>query len=198
MKRFAMVPLAVSLLTSAPAFADADATHEVLPGAPSVITKSSLYILDGKLTDTEGKKLELKDLEGKPVLISMFYASCPMACPMLISEIKKIEAKLDDETKKDLRVVLVTFDPKRDTPKVLGELRDAHKVDNSRWMMLSAAPDFVEELAAVLGIRYRFGKSGAIHHSTSITLLDRKGVIVDRIEGLRQPVEELIGKLKAL
>lgn len=198
MRKLAIVPFALFLSTSVAALANGDTTHEVLPAAPSAITKSSLYVLKGKLTDTDGKKIELKSLEGKPVLISMFYASCPMACPMLISELKKIEAKLDEETKKELRVVLVTFDPKRDTPKVLGELRDAHKVDNSRWMMLSAEPDFVEELAAVLGIRYRFGSGGAIHHSTSMTLLDRKGIIVDRIEGLRQPSDELVAKLKAL
>lgn len=198
MNKLALVSAFLLSASIAGAEAKPDAGHEVLPSAPHVITKSSLYVLKGKLTDTEGKKIELSDLKGKPVLISMFYATCPMACPMLISDIKKIEQKLDEKTKKDLRVVLVSVDPKRDTPQALTKLRDAHKVDEERWSMLSAEPDFVEELAAVLGIRYRFGSGGAIHHSTAIVLLDREGVIVDRIEGLKQPTDDLVAKLKAL
>lgn len=194
MKRLALLS---ALFFVAP-LAIADSGHEVLPSAPQAVTKSSLYVLKGKLTDTEGKTLELSSLKGKPVLVSMFYASCPMACPMLISDLKKIEAKLDEKTRKELRVVLVTFDPKRDTKEALGKLRDAHKVDKDRWSLLRAEPDFVEELAAVLGIRYRFGQGGAIHHSTAISLLDRDGAIAYRLEGLNQQADDLIAKLKQL
>lgn len=196
MKRLALVSALFFAVPSAMALADTG--HEVLPSAPQAKTKSSLYVLKGKLEGPDGKTIELSSLKGKPVLISMFYASCPMACPMLVSDLKKIEAKLDEKTKKELRIVLVSFDPKRDTPKVLGELRDAHKVDKDRWMFLRASPDYVEELAAVLGIRYRFGNGGAIHHSTAITLLDRQGVIVDKVEGIGQPNDDLIAKLKEL
>lgn len=202
MKRVILLSSLLALgLASQPAMAEDHkhhGEHEALPSAPHAQTKSSLYLLKGKLTNTEGKTIELSSLKGKPVIISMFYATCPMACPMLISDIKKIEAKLDEKTKKDLQVVLVTFDPERDTTEALRKLRDAHKVDKSRWSMLRATPDFVEELAAVLGIRYRFGSKGAIHHSTIITLLDREGVIVERIDGLRQPSDDLIKKLKKL
>lgn len=190
------VGLGASLLLASSA-ALADEGHATMPAAEVSRTGDSLYLLGGSFTDQEGKQLVLAQLAGKPVLISMFYASCPHACPMLISDIKRVEKALDPEVRKDLRVVLVTFDPERDTTEALRKLRNAHGVDTARWSFLRTDPDKVRELAAVLGIRYRFASDGSIGHSSVITLLDKKGAIAGRLEGARQPNEELVKKVIA-
>lgn len=183
---------AFALLSPLAAFAAEG--HPTLPASQVETGGDSLYVLDGKLTNEKGKEITLAHFKGKPVLISMFYATCPHACPMLVSDIRKIESQLDPKIRKDLQVVLVTFDPDRDTVDALHQLKKLHKVDD-RWHFLRTDPGVVRELAAVLGIRYRFTPDGAIGHSSVITLLDREGAISGRVEGVRQPADDLVRKL---
>jgi protein SCO1/2 len=181
-----------------PAAASAADAHENLPAGEAVQTGDSIYLLGGKWETHDGKSISLESFQGRPVLISMFYATCPHACPMLISDLKRVEKAVPEALRKDLQVVLVTFDPDRDTGAKMKALLTAHGVDQSRWTMLRVEPEKVQEMAAVLGIKYRFAKDGQINHSTVITLLDAKGAIVERIEGLRQPEAPLVEKLKSL
>jgi len=198
----ALALAALALLVSAPAAAHdghhaGHEGHSTLPAGKVSQTGDSIYVLGGAYTDQDGKQVVLAQLAGKPVLITMMYATCPHACPMLISDIKRMEKALPAEVRKELRVVLVTFDPDRDTPEALKKLRDAHGVDTDRWTFLRTDAEKVRELAAVLGIRYRFAADGSIGHSSVITLLDRKGAIKGRLEGARQPNEDLVRKIVA-
>lgn len=187
-----VIPLLLALLVPTLAFAQ---EHPVLPSQAPAETGDSVYLLGGSYTDQDGKAVRLEDFRGEPILISMFYATCPHACPLLISDIKRVERAVPGNLRGKLKVVLVTFDPVRDTEAKLRELRDAHGVDTSRWSFLRTDPETVRELAAVLGIRYRFGKDGAIGHSSVITALDAEGKIAGRIDGLKQPNDGLVQRL---
>jgi protein SCO1/2 len=101
---------------------------------------------------------------GHPVLIAMFYGSCPSACPTLTADIKAIERRLDAAARADLRVLLVSFDLARDTPDALARLVARHGVDPARWTF-AAAPE------------YRRLPGGELSHSAVISLLDRDGVV---------------------
>lgn len=186
--------LALALGSSQASAQNAAQGHQTLPPGPAA-AGDSIYLLEGSYTDQEGKEVGLDVFRGHPVLISMFYATCPHACPMLIADIKRIEKALPPESRKELRVILVTFDPERDTVPALHALAKAHGLDSSRWKMLRTDPSTVEELAAVLGIKYRFATNRDINHSSTISLLDRKGVVVDRLEGLRQPEGPLVRRV---
>lgn len=182
---------------SLPALAS-EKEHPILPSQAPAASADSLYLLEGEFTDQAGKAHRLRDFQGKPVIISMFYATCPHACPLLISDIKRIERAVPEKLRSELRVVLVTFDPERDTSEALTKLAEAHSVDTSRWTFLHTDPERVRELAALLGIRYRFAKDGSIGHSSVITLLDREGKVANRIDGLRQPHEEMVRRIEAI
>lgn len=159
---------------------------------------ASLYLLDAELTDQDGRKVKLADFRGQPVLISMFYGYCPYACPMLMAKLKRLEAALTPEARASVRVVLVSLDPARDTPESLKKLAQAHGVDASRWRLLWTREENVQELAAVLGIKYRALPNGQMNHSSVITLLDREGTIDQRLDGLDQEADALVSRLNAL
>lgn len=186
--------LLLAAIAALPAAAAAQA-HANLPAAEVAPAGDSLYLLGGRWENQDGAAIDLASFAGRPVVISMFYATCPHACPMLITDIKRIEQALPPAVRERVQVVLVTFDPVRDTPEKMKALLEAHQVDVGRWSMLRADPSKVQELAALLGIKYRFAKDGAIHHSTVIALLDEEGVVVERIDGLRRPADPLIEKL---
>ncbi|EFL33314.1 secreted protein [Streptomyces viridochromogenes DSM 40736] len=74
------------------------------------------------LTDTQGKKYDLrKETQGKPTLIYFGYTHCPDVCPSTMSNIAVAKKQLPKAEQDDLRVVLVTTDPDRDTPAELGK-----------------------------------------------------------------------------
>jgi protein SCO1/2 len=77
---------------------------------------------DLRLTDTRGKSYDLiKETKGHPTLLYFGYTHCPDICPLTMSNISVAKAKLSPEEKKKLRVIFVTTDPERDTPKELGK-----------------------------------------------------------------------------
>lgn len=161
------------------------AHHETL--APSAGAKGSIYPLAVPLETQAGARLDLKTFAGHPVIISMFYARCTSACPMLIRDVQKIEAALDPKDRERVRVLLVTLDPARDTPAALTALAERQGADLKRWTFARAASDEpTRELAGALGIKYRRLESGDYNHSSVITLLDREGVALARVEGLAQ------------
>lgn len=165
------------------------------PAAPP--RSDSIYELSASLVDQDSGIVGLDLFRGHPVLISMFYATCRDACPLLIADLHRIERELPPPTRADLRIVLVSLDPERDTPEALRELARAHGLDLSRWRLLRAPDDTVREIAAVLGIRYRRLPAGGFNHSSVITLLDPSGVVLTRVEGLGQPVDVLRERLRA-
>jgi protein SCO1/2 len=69
---------------------------------------------------------------------------------MTISTIKAIETELAAQDRDRLCVLMVTLDPERDTPAVLAELADRHRVNNDRWRFARTSPEDVRLIAAVL------------------------------------------------
>ncbi len=158
----------------------------------------SIYQLGTKLTDQDGRTVGLDLFRGHPVLVAMFYGTCPAACPTLTRDIRAIEEELTDAERGDLRVLMVSFDPDRDTPERLSALAKKHSVDEARWRFTSGDESDVRALAAVLGVQYRKMDNGEFSHTTKIVLLDRDGAIAGQIDGLRQPSAGLVEKLHAL
>lgn len=140
----------------------------------------SLYQLKAPLTAQSGQTVPFDVQRGHPVLVSMFYASCPYMCPMLISGIQDYEKHLDAAARSRLRVLMVSFDPRRDTPPALLHLATAHRADLNRWVFAAAGEGDVRKIAALLGIEYRQLPGGDFDHSTIITLLDADGRILAR------------------
>lgn len=144
-------------------------------------TEPSIYELGLVLHDAHGERIGLDVHRGKPVLLTMFYASCSIACPALIEDVRRTLAAMPP----DVHVVLVSFDPARDTPARLAELAAARGLD-ARWTL--AAPDEADarELAAAIGYRYRKLDNGEFFHGSTILLLDADGRPLARTEGFGQ------------
>lgn len=139
---------------------------------------TSVYHLQVSLEDQMGETSGLDRYRGQPVLVTMFYTSCPHVCPMLISTIKLTESKLSAEERAELRVLTISIDPERDTPDNLRETLERHSVDADRWSMTRPEPGGVRKIAGVFGIKYKQLPDGEFNHSTRIVLLDRDGTQV--------------------
>lgn len=139
---------------------------------------NSIYQLNVQLTTQSATTAGLDLYRGSPALVSMFYGSCPAACPMLITAMQVYESHLDPASRARLRVLLVSFDAARDTPQQLDSLARLHRADPERWTFASASESDARTVAAVLGFSYRRLANGEFDHSLLITLLDSEGRIV--------------------
>jgi protein SCO1/2 len=105
---------------------------------------------DLTLTDTKGEKYDLlKETKGKPTLLYFGYSNCPDACPLIMSNIDLAKRKLPKKEQKELQVVFVTTDPKRDTPEHLGKWLDAQGTD---FTGLTGDFDTIQAAARTAGV----------------------------------------------
>jgi protein SCO1/2 len=164
-------------------------------GAPET-PSASIYQLDAKLTDQVGKAQGLDLYRGHPVLITMFYASCPATCPLIIDTLRATEKQVPEAQRADLRVLMISIDPARDTPAELKKLAEQRRIDTSRWTLARTDEATVRTLAALLNVQYRELPSGEFNHASVITLLTAQGEIEASSPKLGTPDPELLAKLR--
>jgi len=145
------------------------------PAAP--LPSASIYQLEAALTNQDGHSHGLDVYRGHPVLITMFYASCPAACPLIIDTLRATEKALTPAQRADLRVLMISIDPERDSVAALRALADQRRIDTSRWSLVRADSAEVRTIAALLNVQYRQLPNGEFNHSSVITLLSPQGEI---------------------
>jgi protein SCO1/2 len=158
-------------------------------------TPDSLYQLDAQLTDQAGHAQGLDLYRGSPVLITMFYGSCQATCPLIIDTLRSTERGLTPEQRLKVRVLMISFDPERDTPAALREIAAARRIDGNRWTLATADAATVREIAALLDVQYRKLPGGEFSHSAVITLLSPSGEIEARSTQLGRADPALLARL---
>lgn len=156
-------------------------------GHAADVASDSYYQLDMLLETQAAETMRLAELEGEPAIVAMFYASCPHVCPMIISTIGAVEAKLPAAERESLQVLMITLDPERDTPEALTRLAERHRVDTGRWRFARPDPGDVRLIAAALDIGFRNLPDGEFNHTSSMLLLDRAGREIARSGKLGVP-----------
>lgn len=187
MRRRLRAPLVllVALCGQVGAAMGAEPAHQHPVVAPAAaIPGESLYQLEVQLTTADGRTHALADLRGRPALVTMFYASCQGVCPLLAFTMRRMEADLTAGERARLQLLMVSFDPQRDTSAELAEFARLHGLDASRWWLAGAPDSHIRELAAALGVRYRDVGGGTFSHSAVIALLDADGKVVARTSTL--------------
>src|SRR5919106_3055041 len=97
------------------------------------------------LMERDGRRITLSDLKGKVSIINFIYTNCPDTCPIQTAQMKQIQDGFKNE--KDLLLVSITVDPKRDTAKVLSEYADHFGADPARWFFLTGEQESIYRLA---------------------------------------------------
>jgi protein SCO1/2 len=169
-----------------------DLCCEALPATP--FTKNSLYQADTVFTTDTGDAFKLSSLRGRPIVLTMFFASCGYACPLTVTDMQAIREKLPAAIRDHAAFVLVSFDVARDTPEALARYRAQRALDAS-WILLRGTDDSVRELAALLGVKFKQEADGAFSHSNLVTILNAQGEITHQRLGLKGGLDEAAAAL---
>jgi protein SCO1 len=165
-------------------------------GVDRALPGDSLYQLPITLTAANGQPLDMRTLRGKPRVVTMFYSHCSSVCPLLTSQVQRIVGALSAAERRQIRVLMVSFDSLRDDPAALAEFEEEHHIRGSNWIVARASEGDVRALAAALGIRYRELDDHTFNHSAVISVTDRQGTVRARTSGITSPDPSFVASIR--
>ena len=177
---------------------DDDDCCRVIKASTSGYSDMSVYLSKGKWTDQNGNKTTLSKFKNKKIVLAMFFASCVSACPVIVNDMKRIEANISPSQIDDYRFVLVSIDPERDTPSVLHKYAEERNLDLKRWKLLTGSRGDIMELGMMLGFKYSKNESGGFTHTNLISFLNRKGEIIYQNDGLELDMNSVTKAIASL
>ena len=134
------------------------------------------------LVDYNGEPVTEKDLQGKVVIVSFFFTSCPTICPAMNNNLREAHNRLSSF--KDVVFVSFSVDPETDTPEVLKKYAEELGVATSeKWIFLTGPRDSIYALANAyfLVAQQDAAAEGGYTHSQSAVLVDWNGVLRSRV-----------------
>jgi protein SCO1 len=127
---------------------------------------------DFSLVDHTGAQVGRAALTGRPSLVFFGFTHCPDVCPMTLALLARVRQAAAVE---DLRLVLVSVDPERDSPEALARYVAAFDTD---ILGLTGEPDAIRAVAADFGVAVvrvdMPGDTYTVDHSAAVFLLDRR------------------------
>lgn len=163
-----------------------------------VMDDLSIYQLPSLWNTQDGQTIEFKDLKGKPLVVVMIYTACRTACPRLVADMRMVEEKVSGKKGKDIQYVLVSIDPKNDTPEKLKVFAKENGMDDQKWLFLQGTEDGVRDFANIMAVKYKQINPIDFSHSNIISVFDRRGVMKYQKEGLGLVGEEIVNKIVAV
>lgn len=167
--------LCVAVGLATPSLLWAQTTEPAPPVAAQVLPVDSLYALSVPLVDAQDRHFDFQDLAGKPLLVTMFYGDCALACPIIMQNLQRTLAEVKPQAGQ-LTVLMVSLNPQHDNSASLLHLSHKHQLDE-RFFRLAVSTDegHTRAMAAALKIKYRLLENGEISHNTRVVLLDAGG-----------------------
>ncbi len=157
----------------------------MLPIFLSIQDKKDDYLSSFKgssfsLTDINNNPITEKSFEGPLTAIFFGFTHCPDVCPMTLNKLDIIVDRLEKENK-NLKVIFISIDPDRDTPKIM---RDYINSFNSNFIGITGEPEKIFLLSRSWGIISEkiFSENGeySVNHSSPVILL-KNGKFVARL-----------------
>lgn len=129
------------------------------------------------LFDQHGNAIDRSVFAGHWDLVFFGFTHCPDVCPTTLQLLASAKSKLAEAGQERLpRIVLVSVDPERDTPDIMGTYVDYFGAGN---LGITGAPEEIDRLAAGLGIYYRKqpldGDNYVVDHSAAVLVIDPEG-----------------------
>ncbi|WP_312956843.1 SCO family protein [Stutzerimonas nitrititolerans] len=128
------------------------------------------------LTNQDGEPVQVDQLDGKWTLLFFGYTFCPDICPATLAELRQLRSQLPDEVREQLRPILVSVDPARDTPE---QLKQYLEFFGEGFLGLTGTLDDIQTLANGVGIPFIPGDTSrenyTVDHSGNLVIIGPDG-----------------------
>lgn len=164
-------------------------------------------IPDFTLTNQDGKKISLKDFQGKALAITFIYAQCPLPdyCIRMSTNFSDVanDVALNEEYRDKFALLSISFDPERDTPEKLrsyglGYLGKDSAADFSIWQLAVGDDKEVRRIADFFGLRYEVDANDKTQfsHSLRTAVISPDGKVTKIFPGNDWTPDDLYRELK--
>jgi protein SCO1/2 len=135
------------------------------------------------LIERSGRRITKQDLTGRISVVNFIYTNCPDTCPLQSAQMRELQERYPQA--RELLLLSITVDPRRDTPEALSRYASRFHADPQRWFFLTGQKEEIYRLAQE-GFRLGAAEipqmqrppSGATHaHSPRFVLVDRGAYI---------------------
>lgn len=123
------------------------------------------------LIDQNGRPFSSESLKGRPWIGGFVFTNCSGPCPLMFSQMSALQARIPD---KQIKFVLFSVDPQRDTPAVRKKKLADLDGDESRWSFVSGEYDDVQRIAREMMLAGGEGNDPLLH-SDRFLLFDKNG-----------------------
>ncbi|MCB0502103.1 MAG: SCO family protein [Bacteroidetes bacterium] len=154
--------------------------------------ETSIFNIEHKWLNQFGDTIQLKDLAGQPIVMAMIYTSCNFSCPRIVADMREIESLVPNDQVDDIHFVLISIDPEVDQPDTLKAFMIKNVMDENRWTLLTGTTDQIQDIAAVLGFKYKKSTLMDYAHSNLITEFDKQGNWLHQTEGFDGDKKEIV------
>jgi protein SCO1/2 len=128
------------------------------------------------LLASTGGEFKLANYRGKLVLLGFGFTSCPEVCPTTLAVLAQARKRLGAQGDQ-VQVVYVTVDPERDDP---NRMRAYLRGFDPTFVGATGTPEQLKAVRAKYGVtaeRKAIGNSYSVAHSSSVYVIDRKGLL---------------------
>lgn len=146
-----------------------------LAPCPAWCAPFSFYTVAYSFINDRAQTVHLSEWRGKPLILTMEYSNCRFMCTTTFSKLKAIQAAADQK-KLQIDFMIISLDPKNDTPQAWQQYRISRDVDRSNWHLLTGTEVTTKEFAALIGIKYWY-MDEHILHDFKIVRLNAQGEI---------------------
>lgn len=163
-------------------------------------TNMSSTVADFEFTDQHNEAFASEQLKDDWWIAYFFYTNCTMVCPQTTANIVNVQTTLSDEGITP-SIIGFSVDPDTDTPTVLQDYAAIYGANLETMTFLTGYEfDTIKELSnkSFKTVLDGGGPEGhAYAHSTSFFLINPKGEVIKRYDGLSQSdLEKLIADVK--
>jgi protein SCO1 len=170
------------------------------PGAALAVSRAAVGrpLSEYVFTNDLNRKVELADLRGKPLVVSLVYTSCADICPVASESLAHaVDVANDLVGKESFNVVTLGFDARNDTPQRMRAFARSHGIERPNWQFLSADAETIDRLAAELGFLF-FASPRGFDHLSQTTIVDADGRVYGQVYGADFTPPQLVEPLKDL
>lgn len=157
-----------------------------------------------RAVERSGKTVTEADLADRVWIAGFVFTHCRQSCPRVAAALSLAQSRLADG---GVKLVCVSVDPERDTPRVLSAFAKSYRADPDRWWFLTGQKD---EILRLVRNRFQLGLSPSspedqaaggeeIGHSAHLALVDRGNQVVGYYDsGEEAEMTELIARARRL
>lgn len=160
------------------------------------------------LINQSGRQISMNDFRGKATAVTFIYAECPLPeyCILMSKNFSDLANQLQDSELKDkIRLLSISFDPKRDTPEKLKQYGLGYLGKNSKatdfevWQLATGKDKEVREIADFFGLRYEVDQNNKtqFNHSLRTAVIAPDGKVTKVFSGNDWTNGELLRELQA-